>query len=89
MKQQGFNLRVLMSVVLSFSLFLVAAVNGMEQNGDQQHKFKGRQPKNKYLTKKLTSNKEDENKRVKTAKIMAVASCNDEEDYNTTEKNNK
>ena len=31
MKQQGFNLRVLMSVALPFSLFLVAAVDGMEK----------------------------------------------------------
>ncbi len=82
MKQQGFNLRVLMSVVLPFSLFLVAAINGMEQQDGQQHNFNGSKTEQAESTEELTSQeKKEQDKRVKTAKMMAVASRNDDE-YN-------
>ncbi len=82
MKQQGFNLRVLMSVALPFPLFLVAAVNGMEQQGRGGHGNNSNWSvtKETKLTEKLLTSKKEQDKRVKTANIVvALESKSDSE----------
>ncbi len=74
MRQQGFNLRVLMSVALLFPLFLVAAVNGMDQQdrGSQGHNSNWSGTKGTKSTEKTTNFKKKPDKLVHTAKMIAA-----------------
>jgi len=79
MKQQSFNLRVLMSVALPFSLFLVAAVEGMEPHGYQQPNSSGNGIKRTKSTEELTSKKKKSDKQAKTARMVAAISRDDQD----------
>ena len=83
MKQQSFNLRVLMSVALPFSLFLVAAVDGMEQDqGGHRPNSNGSGTEQIKSKEERTSKKKKSDKQANTARMVAAIS-RDDQDNNT------